>query len=96
MLHTKWELGLNGGAVIANPIREEDAMEEQFMTSIINKALDEAAAQGIAGKDTTPFLLEKVKELTEGKSLDANIALVKHNAEVGADIAVALKRKEKK
>ena len=77
MLRAKWTLNLNGGAVIANPIREEDAMEESFITEIIEKALAEADENGIAGKNVTPFLLGKVKELTEGKSLEANIALVK-------------------
>lgn len=90
MLRTKWDLGLRGGAVIANPIPEEDALDSEFINGIIQEALAEAEAKGIAGKNVTPFLLGKVKELTEGKSLDANIALVKHNARVGAKIAVAL------
>lgn len=93
MLHAKWDLGLKGGAVIANPIPEADAMEESFINGIIKTALDEANAKGIAGKDVTPFMLGKVKELTDGKSLDANIALVKHNAVIGAQIAVAFNRK---
>lgn len=92
MLRAKWELGLTGGAVIANPIREEDALDYDFITNTIQTALQEAATQGIVGKDVTPFLLGKVKELTEGTSLDANIALVKHNAYVGAQIAVALNK----
>lgn len=89
MLKAKWELNLTGGAVIANPIREEDALEEAFITDIIERALSEANENGIVGKNVTPFLLGKVKELTEGKSLVANIALVKHNATIGAEIAVA-------
>lgn len=92
MLKAKWDLNLQGGVVIANPIREEDAMEEAFITNIIEKALAEAEANGIAGKNVTPFLLGKVKELTEGTSLDANIALVKHNAVVGSGIAVAYQK----
>lgn len=93
MLRAKWDLGLKGGAVIANPIPEADAMEESFINGIIKTALDEANANGIAGKDVTPFMLGKVKELTDGKSLDANIALVKHNAVIGAQIAVAFNGK---
>ncbi|MGB3260852.1 pseudouridine-5'-phosphate glycosidase [Paenisporosarcina sp.] len=89
MLKAKWALNLNGGAVIANPIREEDAMEASFINGIIEKALVEADENGISGKDVTPFLLGKVKELTEGKSLESNIALVKNNAVVGTGIAVA-------
>jgi pseudouridylate synthase len=88
-LKVKWDLGLKGGAVIANPIPEEHAMDEQFINGIIESALKEAEERKIAGKDVTPFMLGKVKELTEGKSLDANIALVKNNAVVGAKIAVS-------
>lgn len=89
LLKAKKDLQLKGGVVFANPIPEEDAMEEEFITSIIEKALKEAEENGIHGKEVTPFLLGKVKDLTEGKSLDANIALVKNNARVGAAIAVA-------
>lgn len=92
MMRAKWDLGLRGGAVIANPIPEADAMDASFINGIIQEALAEADAQGIAGKNVTPFLLGKVKELTEGKSLEANIALVKHNAKIGAAIAVALNK----
>ncbi|WP_064094202.1 pseudouridine-5'-phosphate glycosidase [Rossellomorea aquimaris] len=87
ILKAKWDLGLNGGVVIANPIPREYAMKEDEMSSIIERALREAAQQQITGKEVTPYLLGKVKELTEGKSLLANIALVKHNARVGAEIA---------
>ncbi|MBG9543811.1 pseudouridine-5'-phosphate glycosidase [Cytobacillus firmus] len=90
MIRTKWALGLKGGVVIANPIPEKDALEEEFITGVIETALKEANENNISGKKVTPFLLEKVKELTEGRSLTANIALVKHNAEVGSRIAVSL------
>lgn len=90
MIRTKWELGLKGGVVIANPIPETDALDEQFINSVIEAALKEAKETEIAGKNVTPFLLSKVKELTEGRSLEANIALVKNNAEVGSKIAVQL------
>lgn len=89
MLRVKWDLGLRGGAVIANPIPEKDALQKEFIDAIIQNALKEANELKIAGKDVTPFMLGKVKEMTEGKSLDANIALVKHNAVIGAQIAVA-------
>jgi pseudouridylate synthase len=88
-LKTKWDLNLKGGAVIANPIPEEHAMDETLITEVIESALKEASENNIAGKDTTPFLLAKVKELTGGKSLEANIELVKNNARLGADIAVS-------
>lgn len=90
VLRTKWNLNLEGGAVIANPIPEEDALDHDFITNIIEKALKEAEEKGIHGKQVTPFLLGKVKELTDGTSLVANIALVKNNAKVGAQIAKAL------
>lgn len=89
MLKVKWELGLNGGAVIANPIPNEASLDEQEISTIIEQALQEATDNGIKGKDVTPFLLGKVKELTEGKSLEANIALVMNNAKIGAQIAKA-------
>lgn len=87
-LKTKWELNLKGGAVIANPIPEEHAMDEEEITEVIESALLEAEANHISGKDTTPFLLAKVKELTGGKSLESNIELVKNNARLGAEIAL--------
>jgi pseudouridylate synthase len=90
MIRTKWELGLDGGVVVANPIPEEYALEETLMNRVIEKALSEAKENQIGGKQVTPFLLGKVKELTEGKSLTANIALVKNNARVGAQIACSL------
>ncbi|WP_282173151.1 pseudouridine-5'-phosphate glycosidase [Cytobacillus firmus] len=92
MIRTKWELGIKGGVVIANPIPEKDALEEAFITGVIETALKEANENNISGKKVTPFLLGKVKELTEGRSLTANIALVKHNAEVGSKIAVSLNK----
>ncbi|MGM9927664.1 MAG: pseudouridine-5'-phosphate glycosidase [Bacillus sp. (in: firmicutes)] len=92
MIRTKWNLNLQGGVLITNPIPEADAMEEAFITGVIETALKEAKENNISGKNVTPFVLGKVKELTEGTSLTANIALVKHNAEVGAKIAVSLQK----
>ncbi|WP_243355269.1 pseudouridine-5'-phosphate glycosidase [Bacillus litorisediminis] len=91
LIRTKWDLGLKGGIVIANPIPEEDALDEKVMNQIIEQALAEAEANQIKGKEVTPFLLSKVKDLTEGKSLEANIALVKNNARLGGKIAVAMR-----
>ncbi|MGG0719665.1 pseudouridine-5'-phosphate glycosidase [Robertmurraya massiliosenegalensis] len=88
-LKTKWELNLIGGVVIANPIPKEYAMDETVITDVIEKALEEANENHITGKDSTPFLLAKVKELTGGKSLETNIELVKNNARLGAEIAVS-------
>ncbi|GED70373.1 pseudouridine-5'-phosphate glycosidase [Brevibacillus reuszeri] len=95
MLHTKWQMGLKGGAVIANPIPMLDAIAYEEIEDIIVQAMHEANKHGISGKQVTPFMLAKVKELTGGKSLAANIALVKNNAKLAAQIAVALKQNNK-
>jgi pseudouridine-5'-phosphate glycosidase len=89
MLAVQADLGM-GGVLIANPIPEADAWEAGAIEGFISQALADADAQGIAGKATTPFLLQRIFELTGGKSLQSNIALVKNNARVAADIAVAL------
>lgn len=85
-MRAKWQLGLQGGIVVANPIPAEDAVD---VSDAIATALGEARAQGVRGKAVTPFLLARIAELTEGRSLKANVALVKANAAVGARIAVA-------
>ncbi|MCG9657313.1 pseudouridine-5'-phosphate glycosidase [Vibrio mediterranei] len=86
-LKAKWEMQLDGGAVIANPIPVEYAMPVETINSAIEQALAEADEQGIAGKESTPFLLARVCELTGGNSLDSNIQLVLNNARLGAAIA---------
>ncbi|MEW5321270.1 pseudouridine-5'-phosphate glycosidase [Geobacillus thermoleovorans] len=86
-IETKWALGLQGGIVVANPVPKEDELEESYITAIIEQALKEAEKQHITGKAVTPFLLDRVKTLTGGKSLQANIALVKNNAALAADLA---------
>jgi pseudouridine-5'-phosphate glycosidase len=90
LLRVKWELELHGGVVVANPIPEEFSMDQSFITGIIEKAVVEAQEKGIKGKDTTPFLLAKIKEITGGDSLAANIELVYNNARLAAQIAVEL------
>ena len=84
---TKWNLGIKGGIVVANPVPVEHAMDEDVINAAIDKAIIESKEQGIHGKEATPFLLSKVLEVTEGKSLEANIALVKNNCKLGAEIA---------
>lgn len=91
-LKTKWDLDLNGGVVIANPIPKEYEMDPAVINKAIDSAVKEAEEKGIKGKESTPFLLAKVKELTEGASLDSNIQLVFNNAKVGAQIAVELSK----
>lgn len=92
MLKAKWDLGLNGGMVVANPIEEQYQMDYDIITDAINKAVKQADENSIKGKDTTPFLLAQVKEITGGDSLESNIMLVYNNALLGAKIAVELSK----
>jgi len=80
-------LGLGGGMLVANPIPEEYSMDPAYIESIIEEAVDECNKLGIKGKETTPYLLDKIQKLTGGASLDANIQLVYNNARLGAKIA---------
>lgn len=89
-IRAKWALGLSGGVVVSNPVPAAQAMPREEIDAITAQALTEADAQGIAGKAITPFLLARIKALTGGRSLATNIALVKHNAVVGARLAGAL------
>lgn len=91
-LKAKWDLGLNGGVVVANPIPEKYAMDFDVITNAITNAVKEAEEKGIKGKESTPFLLAKVKEITKGESLESNIQLVYNNAVVGARLAVELSK----
>ena len=88
-MKVKWELGLEGGMVIANPVLQEDAMDEEVIEEAITKSLKEALEKGIDGKAVTPFLLERISQLTDGESLKTNIALICNNALIGAKIASA-------
>ena len=90
LLRAKWDLALNGSVLIANPVPSEYEMEPAVIEKHILKALSEANKQGVKGKAVTPFLLKFIADNTEGESLEANIALIKNNAKVGAMVAVAL------
>jgi pseudouridylate synthase len=83
-------LNLPGGQLIANPIPQQDEIPAEDLAPIIAQAQSEADTYGIKGKDVTPFLLQRIFELTDGRSLTANIALVRHNARLGALIAASL------
>jgi pseudouridine-5'-phosphate glycosidase len=89
-LQTKWRLGLAGGVVVSNPVPAAAAMDKAEIDAITDQALADADSQGVTGKQVTPFLLNRIKQLTQGRSLATNIALVRHNALVGAQLAVAL------
>ncbi len=88
-MRAKWELGLKGGVVVANPIPAEAEIPAREIAPVIERAVQQAGRQGIKGKDVTPFLLAEIAAVTAGRSLAANIALAKNNARVAADIAVA-------
>jgi pseudouridine-5'-phosphate glycosidase len=90
LLKVKWEMGLRGGAVIANPVPENYQLDPDLMQRAISEALSEAERQGMRGKAITPFLLAKIENLTGGKSLEANIELVLNNARLAGEIAAAL------
>jgi pseudouridine-5'-phosphate glycosidase len=89
ILRAKWGLGLEGGVLVANPVPDEHGFDAGAAT---DAALADAEAQGVEGKALTPFLLKHIADATDGKSLKANVALVKHNARIGARIAVAYTR----
>jgi len=89
-IHVKEACHLAGGMLIANPIPDAYAMPETEMNACIDQAVQAAANQGVKGKALTPFLLDKIKTLTDGRSLEANIELVLNNAVLGARIAKAL------
>lgn len=90
-LKAKWDIGLDGGMIIANPIPPEYEMDYGAVTKAIEQAIDEAEKAGIKGKDSTPYLLNRVKEITGGVSLESNIQLVYSNAGLAAEIAKQLK-----
>ena len=89
MLHATWNtLGLHTGVSIANPVPAADEVPAHEIASAIDEALAELDSRGIVGQDVTPFLLARVVERTEGRSLQANLALVRNNAATAAMIAV--------
>ena len=89
LIHAKFDSGLDGGVLIANPIPKEASLEEALMEKAIKEALIQMEKDGVTGKAITPYLLTKIKALTGGESLTSNIALMKNNAKVAAQIAVA-------
>lgn len=82
--------GMPGGVLVVNPLPEADALDSEEVERHIARAMGEMAAEGVSGKAVTPYLLAKMKQVTEGRSLAANLALIRNNARVGAQIAVAL------
>ena len=91
-IHVKRELGLQGGILVANPIPEEYSMDPAVINKAIDQAIAEAEEQGIRGKESTPFLLARVKDITGGDSLESNIRLVYNNAKLAALTAAELSK----
>jgi pseudouridine-5'-phosphate glycosidase len=94
LLKVKWSLGLRGGVVIANPVAIVDEIPAAEMATVISTAVGEAAERGVTGKAVTPYILARIVELTEGRSLRTNIALVQANARLAAEIAVAYSKNQ--
>jgi pseudouridine-5'-phosphate glycosidase len=89
LLHAKWRLGLNGSVLIANPVPSDWEIPAETMEAHILDAIKAADLNRVSGKELTPYLLKYISEHTRGESLEANIALIRHNAKAGAALAVA-------
>ena len=94
ILKTKWNLSIDGGVLVTNPIPVGFELETSIMNEAINQAIVKADNENITGKKITPFLLSKVNEITQGKSLDANIKLIQNNADLAAKIALHYSNQE--
>ena len=90
IIYTKWDLGLKGGALVGNPIPDEYALDFDAMEKVITEAIAEADENGVRGKDITPFLLSRIKDMTEGVSFASNLQLAYNNARLASKIAMAL------
>lgn len=89
IMRVKWELGLEGGIVIANPVPEAAAIDRAVVEQAVRHALTHAAVEGVRGPDLTPFLLARLNDLTKGAALKTNVALVLNNARLAAAVARA-------
>lgn len=94
IIHTNFSTGLNMGLLVGVPIPDEHAADPNLIENAIREALIEANTLNIKGKQVTPFLLERINQITKGKSLDSNLALIKNNARTSAKIALELKKLE--
>jgi pseudouridine-5'-phosphate glycosidase len=90
VIRARAKAGIPGGVLVVNPVPEADALDAAEVERHMAQALQEMAARAVTGKAVTPYLLNRMKEVTEGRSLQANLALIRNNAGVGAQIAVAL------
>ena len=92
LLETKWDLNLQGGVLVTNPIPSEYSMDEKVINKAIDEAIDDMNKEGIIGNKTTPYLLNRIKELTNGDSLKSNIKLVYNNCDLASKIAKELNK----
>ncbi|EKD71912.1 MAG: hypothetical protein ACD_46C00066G0001, partial [uncultured bacterium] len=92
ILKIHWQLGLPSGVLITNPIPSEDEIPAEKIEPAIAKALQKAEKNRVSGKEMTPFLLAEISQITRGKSLAANIQLIKNNVKMGAELAVAIQQ----
>lgn len=88
----KWDMGLNGGVIIANPIPDMYELDEAMISDAVNKAIEDSELKQIRGKELTPYLLSVINEITDGKSLKANIELFKNNAKLAAELSIELEK----
>ena len=91
LLNTKWDLNINGGVLVTNPIPEKYSMDEKVINEAINEAIEKMNALGITGNKTTPYLLATIKDITKGSSLESNIQLVYNNCKLASKIAKSVK-----
>lgn len=89
-VRTHFSLGLGGGVLVANPVPEADELPREVHDRALSAAVAEAAARGVSGRAVTPYLLDRLRDLTGGASVNTNVALLRHNARVAAQLAVAL------
>ena len=89
MIKVKWDLGLNGGILVTNPIDRKYSLSKEMIDKVIEEAIDEMNNLNIIGKEVTPFLLSKINEITKGNSLAANKQLVFSNCKLASQIAKA-------
>jgi len=90
IVHAQWEMGLSNGALVCVPCPEEDALPFATIQALLQQAEEEADASGIKGKQITPFLLQRLADLSEGATLRANLALLRNNARVASQLAIRL------
>lgn len=91
-IRAHWDLGASSGVLVANPIPPEDEMPAELYQTALARTLADAAERGVSGRDVTPFLLDRMRELTAGASVTANLSLLRNNARIGAALSLELEK----